>query len=136
MAIVAAVLFGACAPEIHREFAGIPIMEGGEPLYPGHQVGCDVVDHCQNVLAEIDAFLAEHDPGQGPAASVTLHMPTSAEGPRAMNRSGGGTWMAIITFGDGSRTALMVGCGVGIEPGRCFSGDALGRKHMGVHPVP
>jgi hypothetical protein len=42
--------------------------------------------------------------------------------------------MAIVTFGDGTRTALIVGCGVGISPGVCFSLDALGRRHEGTHP--
>jgi hypothetical protein len=127
-------LGGRFPPEIHREVAGIRLFDNGPLLYPGHHVGCDVTGDCENVLAEVEAFFAEYEPDKGPTASVTIHTPATADGPAAITRSGGGTWMAIVTFGDGSPTALLVGCGVGVEPGGCFSLDALGRRHQGMHP--
>ena len=33
-----------------------------------------------------------------------------------ITRSGGGTWLAVVTLADGGRIGLTVGCGIGISP--------------------
>jgi hypothetical protein len=120
---------GACGPEVHLEFAGIDSTAG--TFYPGHKVSCERgVEHCVDVLAEVAAFVNQHDRAQGAVSSITLHQPTTADGHGIILRSGGGTWIAVVTFEDGSQTAVMVGCGVGIDTDMCFSSDAQGRSHV------
>jgi hypothetical protein len=123
---VLALLIGGCGPTIHRDVKGI--LAAGTLFYPGEEFGCAQDDRCADLLAEVDAFVDAYERNGGPVVSVTLHDPVS-EDHILITRSGGGTSMAIVTFGDGSRIALMIGCGVGIDTEMCFSGDADGRTH-------
>jgi hypothetical protein len=126
---VVVLVAGGCGPEIHLEFAGISAGAAGT-FYPGQMVPCEGnVEHCDDVLAEVEAFVKDHDRERGALSSITLHAPTTADGHGVIMRSGGGTWIAVVIFGDGSRTAVMVGCGVGIDTDMCFSSDALGHSH-------
>jgi hypothetical protein len=50
-----------------------------------------------------------------------------------ITRSGGATWIAVVTFADGAQTAVMVGCGEGIMA-TCASADASGRAHRSEIP--
>jgi hypothetical protein len=124
---VVALLVGGCGPTILREFRGISA--AGTMFYPGEEVGCAGTGECADLLAEVDAWADAHERGRGAVVWVTLHEPASEDGTAGIMRSGGSTWMAVVTFADGSRTALMVGCGVGIDPEMCFSVDADGRDH-------
>ena len=38
-----------------------------------------------------------------------------------LTRSGGGTYLAIVTFGNAELIGLKVGCGIGIDPDACFA---------------
>jgi hypothetical protein len=121
-------LVGGCGPAIHTELAGVDVTGYG-PMYAGDEVGCGTLGGCRDLLAEVDAFVDEYEPGRGPV-SVTFHTLATAEGPAVVMRSGGSTWMAIVTLNDGSRSALVIGCGIGIAVDMCFSTDAAGRHHL------
>lgn len=85
---------------------------------------------------------------------VEIHVPDYRTGDGRkilLTRSGGGTYIAVFVFVDGTLAAVQVGCGVGIDPTMCFTappssfglspGSALGcglrngpRTMAAVHP--
>jgi hypothetical protein len=66
---------------------------------------------------------------------VTFHEPTTSDGQGGIHRSGGDTWIAVVTFNDGSRIPILVGCGVGLNLHWCFSRDPSGREHETNGPL-
>lgn len=95
-------------------------------LYPGGRVTCQTVERCGDILDEVGAWLGEWASDRS-SWSVELHEPRTLEA-GTITRSGGGTWIAVVTFEDGTQTAVMVGCGEGIMA-TCASADAFGRVH-------
>jgi hypothetical protein len=92
--------------------------------YPGDEIPCARLSDCDDYLAEVAGFMREQESGRGPASSVTLHGIVTADGDDAIiTRSGGGTLIAVATFADGSRVAVVVGCGVGVAVERCASSN-------------
>ena len=90
--------------------------------YPGTEVPCNQIDRCRDMLAELERWSTAHAGSHGPARSVTFHeFVDDQDKPFIATRSGGDTWIAVLTFDDGYRVALAVGCGVGIRTEVCFT---------------
>lgn len=96
---------------------------GSGTLYPGSRAyDCAAINRCADVIAEVARWATWTAPELGEPASVTFHGAIDAAGQEIMlSRSGGGTWIAVVTWPDGTRRAVVVGCGVGIDWTRCFS---------------
>jgi hypothetical protein len=124
MAVTVALLTSACGilqPAVDSTLA-VSFPEGGRDLYPGATIACDQTGRCDDYLAEVRRWAARTSAGRGDPASITFHEVADSSGQGlVMTRSGGGTWIAVVTFRDGSRAAALVGCGVGIDMERCFS---------------
>jgi hypothetical protein len=67
--------------------------------YPGDEIPCARLSDCDDYLAEVAGFMREQESGRG------------------------GTLIAVATFADGSRVAVVVGCGVGVAVERCASSN-------------
>jgi hypothetical protein len=77
---------------------------------------------CEDHHAEVERWAAANQSARGAPSSITFHLFANEQGaPVLFTRSGGSTYAAVIKFGDGFRTAIGVGCGVGIDYERCFS---------------
>lgn len=127
VSLLLAVLVAACDSGVDRRLA--IDLNGIATYYPGRQVECSRVDRCGDVLAEVDAWVELHARPARTDHLVTLHEPATVEGPAVITRSGGSTWVAVVTFSDGSRAAFIVGCGMGIAIELCFSDDGNGHYH-------
>ena len=122
-AALAILLLAGCAltapPIDHR--LGVVGPSGGT-LYPGARVDCVPSIRCDDMRGEIDRWVARSAPTRGPVLDVSFHgFIDESGGIILMNRSGGGTWLAVVTLADGGRIGLSVGCGVGISPEVCFA---------------
>lgn len=120
---------GACDSAVEQPL-GIEVAGVGT-VYPAGRVTCATVDRCGDVLDEVNAWLGQWE-GDRSSWSVDLHEPRTMEG-GTIDRSGGSTWIAVVTFDDGTHTAVMVGCGEGIVP-TCSSSDGSGRAHRSEVP--
>jgi hypothetical protein len=126
--LLAAALFAssACARDVDPSLKVVYGNTG--TYYPGDEIPCARLSDCDEYVGEVAGFLREHESGRGPASSVTLHGLAKADGEEAgVHRSGGITLIAVATFADRSRVAVVVGCGVGLAVDRCFS--ANGARH-------
>jgi hypothetical protein len=88
---------------------------------PGKQVDpCTDSDSCRDdYTAEAQRWA---DARGGGLVSVTFHQIVNDAGQIVLGtRSGGLTFIAVETFGDGHREAFYIGCGIGIYPHECFS---------------
>ena len=96
---------------------------GGDVLYPDPAGrDCPSVSRCADLTAEIARWAARVAPELGLPDAVTFHGAIDAAGRHILlTRSGGGTWIAVVAWADGTRRAVIVGCGVGVDPNRCFS---------------
>lgn len=112
-------------PSLGIEVAGVGT------FYPASRVTCEIVDRCGDVLDEVGAWLGEWASDRT-SWSVELHEPRTIDG-GTITRSGGATWIAVVTFEDGTQTTVMVGCGEGIMA-TCASADASGRAHRSEFP--
>jgi hypothetical protein len=117
IAILVAIALVAWLPLIHW---GAPPVVDGYPL--GVRAGC--ADGCPRFNAAASAWLDSAVPGHAAIDRIELFVPDyrDSEGNRIlMNRSGGTDFIAVIHLADGSTRAIQVGCGVGIDPDRCFT---------------
>jgi hypothetical protein len=95
---------------------------GNGLLYPGQALPCDPTMRCRELRAEIDRWAARAAPDHGPIVEVSFHTFVDDAGQSIiMTRSGGGTYLAIVTFGGGEQIGLKVGCGIGIDADACFA---------------
>jgi hypothetical protein len=96
---------------------------GSGSLYPGETITCQPSMHCDDLRAEVERWVAREMPDRGPVADISFHtfVDERGEGRLSMVRSGGGTWLAVVTLADGAQIGLSVGCGMGIDPKRCFA---------------
>ena len=93
----------------------------GSSVYPGEEYACSALMRCADMRAEIERWAAASMDGHGPIAAVTFHRMLDDQGRHLLlTRSGGGTYIAIVTFGDGSAVAVLVGCGIGVDTKACF----------------
>jgi hypothetical protein len=77
---------------------------------------------CGDMRAEIDRWAAREAPERGPVVGISLYLFVDDAGQSIiMTRSGGGTYLAIVTFGNGEQIGLKVGCGIGADPDACFA---------------
>jgi hypothetical protein len=95
----------------------------GGLLYPDPTAhDCATVSRCADLTAEIARWAARTVPELGQPDAVTFHGAIDDAGRHILlTRSGGGTWIAVVAWVDGTRRAVLVGCGVGVDPNRCFS---------------
>jgi hypothetical protein len=95
----------------------------GGLLYPDPEThDCATVSRCGDLTAEIARWAARTVPELGEPASVTFHGAIDDAGRHILlTRSGGGTWVAVVSWPGGTRRAVLVGCGVGVDPNPCFS---------------
>ena len=113
-----AACLAACRVELDPSLA---VNSAGGTLYPGAEVRC--WDRCDDMTEEIRRWIQRELPEGADLASVTWHRMVDAKGNEILlERTGGFTWMAVATLTDGSRVALLVGCGAGLDTERCFSG--------------
>ena len=119
-----AVLVAGCGvvqPPIDRSLS-VRGPGGGERLYPGRAFACSEVGRCPELVAEIGRWADRAMPRAGAPTDVSFHGAVDDAGRTILlTRSGGSTWIAVMSFADGTRAAAMVGCGVGVDPKRCFS---------------
>jgi hypothetical protein len=117
LAIVVAVALVAWAPLIRW---GTPTVVDGYPL--GTRARC--ADGCPRFIAAARAWLDSAVTGHAAIDRIELFVPDyrDAEGNTiVMARSGGTDYIAVIHLADGTTRAVQVGCGVGIDPDRCFT---------------
>ena len=117
VAIVVAVALVAWGPLIRW---GTPTVVDGYPL--GTRVDC--ADGCPRFIAAASAWLDTAVAGHAAIDHIELFVPDYRD-PQGntivMTRSGGTDFIAVIHLADGSVRAIQVGCGVGIDPERCFT---------------
>ncbi|SRR5258705_8352355 len=96
---------------------------GPGSLYPGETMACKPSMRCDDMRAEIDRWVAREMPDRGPVADVSFHtfVDEQGDGHILMVRSGGGTWLAVVTLAHGEQIGLSVGCGIGIDHDACFA---------------
>jgi hypothetical protein len=101
----------------------IPGFTDQGPLHPSNPAAdCATLSRCADMLAEIGRWSERTAPELGPPTSVTFHGARDEVGNVIlMTRSGGSTWIAVVTWSSGRRAAVVVGCGVGVDRERCFS---------------
>ena len=93
----------------------------GSSLYPGQQLVCNADMRCPDMRAEIERWAAASAVDLGPIVEVRFHGAVDDQGRHILlTRSGGGTYVAVVTFGDGSAVAVLVGCGIGVDTRACF----------------
>lgn len=117
LAIIVAVALVAWLPLIRW---GTPTIVDGYPL--GTRPGCP--DGCPRFIAAASAWLETAVPSHAPVDQIELFVPAyrdSAGNTILMNRSGGTDYVAVIHLEDGKVRAIQVGCGVGVDPDRCFT---------------
>lgn len=122
--LVLAMLAAACEAGPDGRFGH---QDGVGIAYGRSQVPCDMLERCVGLLSEIEGWIGQYGGGRT-ADAVTFHW-------ASVVRSGGSTYVAIVRFGDGSQTELLVGCGVGLDQEKCFSEDTAGRHHDSHQPV-
>ena len=98
----------------------------GQTFIDGYPVGdlarCE--DGCRQEIAFASKWLDREYPAHPELDRVEIHLTdyrTRDGGRILMTRSGGGTEIAVFVFIDGSRAAVQVGCGVGVDPTMCFT---------------
>jgi len=102
----------------------MPTVIDGYPIGP--PAAC--ADTCPKFAATASAWLDTTFPGHGPIVRIELFEPDchDANGNLLLtNRSGGRDYIAVI-HADGRVRAIQVGCGVGIDPDRCFTSSPIG----------
>jgi hypothetical protein len=117
LAIVVAVALVAWLPLIPW---GTPTVVDGYPL--GTRAGC--ADGCPLFDAAASTWLDTTVPAHAAIDRIELFVPDyrDSEGNTIlMTRSGGTDYIAVIHLADGSIRAIQVGCGVGVDPDRCFT---------------
>ncbi|HEX5823139.1 MAG TPA: hypothetical protein VFY18_01650, partial [Candidatus Limnocylindrales bacterium] len=117
LAVLLAVALVAWLPLIQW---GTPTVLDGYPL--GTRAAC--ADSCPRFTAAAVAWLDSAVPGHAPVDQIELFVPDyrdSAGNRILMNRSGGTDYVAVIHLADRSVRAIQVGCGVGVDPDRCFT---------------
>jgi hypothetical protein len=117
LVILLAIGFVAWLPLIRL---GTPTVVDGYPL--GSRAACD--DGCPRFNAAATAWLDTAIPGHAAIDRIELFVPDyrDSEGNTIlMTRSGGADVIAVLHLADGSTRAIQVGCGVGIDPDRCFT---------------
>ena len=93
----------------------------GSSLYPGQEYLCSAQMRCADMRAEIERWAAASPEDHGAIIAVTFHGALDDQGRHILlTRSGGGTYVAVVTFGDGSTVAVLVGCGIGVDTKACF----------------
>jgi hypothetical protein len=125
-------LLNGCGSAVDR-LPGFQVADA--TFYPREQVSCEATGDCARLVSTIDGWLCRHANERGPAASVTFHVPGTADGTGRITRSGGRTWIAVVTFIDGSQIPIMVGCGAGIMEDYCSSGDPSDRSYRKDIPL-
>jgi hypothetical protein len=98
----------------------------------GYPIG-DAIDCSDGQCARFTDFAAQTldraRPGHPVIVSVQVYLP-DFRGPDGelllAARSGGSDHVVVLTLADGTVEALYVGCGVGIDPDRCFIGSGPG----------
>jgi hypothetical protein len=78
--------------------------------------------NCDRETAFARAWLDTKAPGHAAVRAVEIHLPDyrAANGDHLLlTRSGGRTVVAVLRLEDGSIRAVLIGCGVGVEPDRC-----------------
>ena len=117
LAILVAIGFVAWLPLIHW---GTPTVVDGYPL--GREAPCD--HGCPRFTAAASAWLDAAAPGHAAIDHIELFVPDyrdSAGNQILTTRSGGTDYIAVVHLAEGSVRAIQVGCGVGIDPDRCFT---------------
>ena len=95
------------------QLVGSPRVDG---LPIGEPAACTEHDDCAREIAFARRWLDSATPGHAPIRSVEIHVP---DYPLQQARSGGRTVVAVLRLEDGSTRALLLGCGVGIDPEPC-----------------
>jgi hypothetical protein len=101
-----------------------PARVDGLPI--GDKAPCGAGE-CDREIAFARGWLDAASPGHAPIRSVSVHLPDfrdDAGNHILMARSGGRTVVAVLRLEDGSIRAVLLGCGLGIEPDRCGLVDA------------
>lgn len=102
----------------------VPTVIDGYPI--GQPAAC--ADACPKFAAAASAWLDTTFPGHGPIDRIELFEPDcrDANGNLILTtRSGGRDYIAVI-HADARVRAIQVGCGVGIDPDRCFTSSPMG----------
>ena len=98
----------------------VPTVVDGYPL--GEPANC--AERCPRFRDAASAWLDTTVPGHARVDKIDLFVTNyrDADGSLIlMTRSGGTDYIAVIRLADGSVRAIHVGCGVGIDPDRCFT---------------
>ena len=117
LAIILAIALVAWLPLLRW---GAPTVIDGYPL--GTRAGC--ADGCPRFIAAASAWLDTAAPGHAGIDRIELFVPDyrDSQGNTILTtRSGGADFIAVIHLVDDSVRAIQVGCGVGIDPERCFT---------------
>jgi hypothetical protein len=117
LVILMAIGFVAWLPLIHL---GTPAVVDGYPL--GSPAAC--ADGCPRFNAAASAWLDTAAPGHAAIDRIELFVPDyrdSAGNQILTTRSGGTDYIAVLHLADGTVRAIQVGCGIGIDPERCFT---------------
>jgi hypothetical protein len=107
--------------------AWLPLIRWGTPtVVDGYPLGqrADCADGCPRFNAAASAWLDSAVPGHAAIADLELFVPDyrdSAGNQILISRSGGTDYVAVIHLTDGLIRAIQVGCGVGVDPDRCFT---------------
>ncbi len=117
-------LLGACLLAL-----AIGVCGGGPVVVDGYRLGepasCQIL--CEDFGNEAIRWLDRVSPGRASIDRIELRASDirNANGDRMLLiRSGSrGDYIVVIHLADGSTRAVYVGCGIGIDPDRCFSAD-------------
>lgn len=117
--------FGVLALGIIACQSGLPAptFVDGWPI--GETVACGVRD-CGPFFDFAVADLDTSEPDHAPIVAIEAYVPDfrTWDGQRLLlTRSGGSDLIIVLRLEDGSVRAAFVGCGVGVEPFRCFMGE-------------
>lgn len=102
----------------------VPTVVDGYPI--GVPARC--ADGCPLFRDAASAWLDTAHPGHSRVDRIDLFVPNYRDRDGnviLMNRSGGTDYIAVIHLADGSVRAIQVGCGVGIDPERCFTSQPM-----------
>jgi len=117
LAILLGIALVAWLPLIHR---ATPTFVDGYPL----GAGANCAESCPRFMAAASAWLDTAAPGHAAIDRIELFVPDyryAEVNQILVTRSGGTDYIAVIHLGDGSTRAIQVGCGVGVDPERCFT---------------
>ena len=110
----------------------------GQTFVDGYPVGEPFTcpSGCAREIATAIHWLDRTRPDHPVLDGVELHEPDyrTPTGGRLLTTRSGSMFVAVFRFGDGSRGAVQVGCGIGVDPNPCYTSPPGPASEITIEP--